>query len=348
MVQSWAIATVLPLDHRAGDRKIERVFVTVIVGESDFAALGSWRRDEKITLRHSGDFAGQAENYIFEWRTRPPVDGLPPVNPPEQWSGFTPKPATGEGALDITIEGSGLFTLTDNYFICRYRPKSSPVCTDAGNSQGWSDWTAPQLAEGWIKRVVRGINPFEQRIKAYQDNQVNTIVSMISQAGTRSVGSVPLSQQAANDFGLIEIYETVLKRGIGLSIEGAPSVDYGPANDALLLVAGRLADLYMLLGNEAYADAEKMLREYGEKIPAGVKSEIEAKITEVRQVIGGEDVAAMRTSTEALKTAISNAGAAMYQEPEAAAAGTSATSDGAASQKPDEGEVIDGEVREEK
>ena len=99
--------------------------------------------------------------------------------------------------------------------------------------------------------------------------------------------------------------------------------------------------------NTAY-QAEKMLREYGEKIPAGVKSEIEAKITEVRQVIGGEDVAAMRTSTEALKTAISNAGAAMYQEPEAAAAGTSATSDGAASQKPDEGEVIDGEVREEK
>ena len=97
-----------------------------------------------------------------------------------------------------------------------------------------------QLAEGWIKRVVRGINPFEQRIKSYADNQVNTIVSMISQAGPRFVGSAPLSAQAANDFGLIEIYETVLKRGIGLSIEGAPAVDYGPANDALLLVSGRL------------------------------------------------------------------------------------------------------------
>ncbi len=99
--------------------------------------------------------------------------------------------------------------------------------------------------------------------------------------------------------------------------------------------------------NTAY-QAEKMLREYGEKIPAGVKSEIETKITEVRQVIGGEDVAAMRTATEALKTAISNAGAAMYQEPEAAAAGASTAGDGASAQKPDEGEVIDGEVREEK
>ncbi len=99
--------------------------------------------------------------------------------------------------------------------------------------------------------------------------------------------------------------------------------------------------------NTAY-QAEKMLREYGEKIPAGVKSEIEAKITEVRQAIGGEDVAAMRTATDALKTAISNAGAAMYQEPEAAAAGNAAAADGADARKPDEGEVIDGEVREEK
>src|SRR5262249_53755721 len=40
-----------------------------------------------------------------------------------------------------------------------------------------------------------------------------------------------------------------------LSIDGLPPVNYGPANDALLLAAGRLADLYMLLGNEAYADA---------------------------------------------------------------------------------------------
>src|SRR6185503_3576179 len=42
---------------------------------------------------------------------------------------------------------------------------------------------------------------------------------------------------------------------LALSIEGTPPVDYPPANDALLLAAGRLADLYMLLGNEAYADA---------------------------------------------------------------------------------------------
>jgi hypothetical protein len=207
--------------------------------------------DEKITLRHSGDFAGRTDDYVFEWRTLPPVDGGPPPLPPEQWSVFNPVPADGQGAVDITIQGAGLMTLSDNWFICRYRS------TDPNNpcGPGWSQWTATQLAPGWIKRVLEGINPFEQRISDYQNNTVNTIVSMISQAGTRWVGNVPLNQNAADSFGLIEIYETILKRGIDLSIEGNPSVNYPPANDALLLAAGRIADLYMLLGNEAYADA---------------------------------------------------------------------------------------------
>src|SRR5262245_51630630 len=78
---------------------------------------------------------------------------------------------------------------------------------------------------------------------------------MISQAGARAVGDVALNLDAVNQAGLIETYETVLRRGMNLSIDGAPAVDYPPANDALLLAAGRLADLYMLLGNEAYADA---------------------------------------------------------------------------------------------
>jgi hypothetical protein len=207
--------------------------------------------DEKITLRHSGDFAGETDKFQFEWRTLPPVDGLPSTQPPELWSTFTPSPASGVGAVDITIAGPGLQTLSDNYFICRYqRVLPGGVC-----GGGWSEWTAPQLAEGWIKRVLRGINPFEQRIQSYRDNQVNTIVSMISQAGTRWEGNAPLNQAAANQFGLIEIYETVLQRGRSLSIDGTPPVNYPPANDALLLAAGRIADLYMLLGNEAYADA---------------------------------------------------------------------------------------------
>ena len=212
--------------------------------------------DEKLTLRHSGDFAGKTDSYIYEWRTLPPVDGLPSTAPPAQWTLFSPTPASGQGAVDIAIQGPGLFTLSDNYFICRYRPVSSPLCASPTNTVGWSDWTAPMLAEGWIKRVLAGINPFEQRIQSYGNNQPNTVVSMISQAGPPYQGPIALNQQNANQFGLIEAYETVLQRGLSLSIAGAPPVNYGPANNALLLAAGRLSDLYMLLGNEAYADAE--------------------------------------------------------------------------------------------
>lgn len=217
--------------------------------------------DEKLTLRHSGDFAGRTDEYIFEWRTLPPDPntGLPSEAPPDQWAVFNPVPPTGEGAVDITIEGPGLLTLSDNYFICRYKPMdpNNPCGT------GFSPWTDPMLAEGWIKRVLSGINPFEQRMASYQDSEVNTVVSMISQAGPRWVGNTPLNQQGAEAFGLIEIYETVFKRGTSLSIDGAPPVDYPPANDALLLVSGRLADLYMLLGNEAYADAADPTIAYG-------------------------------------------------------------------------------------
>lgn len=206
---------------------------------------------EQLTLRHSGDFGGRADDFEFEWRVLPPADGLPSTLPPEQWGRFQPTPATGMGALDITISGPGLYTLSDNYFVCRYRRVTGAKPCGAD----WSAWTPPMLAEGWIKRVLAGIGPFEQRIQDYQETQVNTIVSMISQAGARARGDVALNLDAANQTGLIELYETVLRRGMNLSIDGATPVDYAPANDALLLAAGRLADLYMLLGNEAYADA---------------------------------------------------------------------------------------------
>lgn len=206
---------------------------------------------EQLTLRHSGDFGGRSQDFEFEWRTLPPVNGFASTQPPEQWMQFQSNPANGRGAVDITISGPGLYTLSDNYFVCRYRRVAGP--SPCGSE--WSAWTTPMLAEGWIKRVLAGINPFEQRIQNYQDTQVNTIVSMISQAGARAVGDIALNLDAVNQAGLIEVYETVLRRGLGLSIEGTPPLDYAPANEALLLAAGRLADLYMLLGNEAYADA---------------------------------------------------------------------------------------------
>ncbi len=93
--------------------------------------------------------------------------------------------------------------------------------------------------------------------------------------------------------------------------------------------------------NSAY-QAEKMLRENGDKIPAAAKSEIEAKIAAVRQAIGGEDVALMRSATEELRNTLANAGAAMYQ------ADDNATPAGDAPKPPTNDDVIDGEVRDDK
>jgi hypothetical protein len=136
-------------------------------------------------------------------------------------------------------------SLSDNYLTMRYRPN--------GNPNGWSQWTEPQLAEGWIKRVLKGINPFNQRVTDLYNNAVNTDVSVLSQAGPRWEGNIALNLESINNYGLIEIYETVLNRGKDLSVNA--DINYGPANDALLLAVGYINDLYMLLGNEAAADA---------------------------------------------------------------------------------------------
>jgi molecular chaperone DnaK len=51
--------------------------------------------------------------------------------------------------------------------------------------------------------------------------------------------------------------------------------------------------------NTVYA-AEKALRDFGDKVPAEIKSEVEAKAAEVKKVAQGEDVAAIKSATEAL------------------------------------------------
>ncbi len=149
--------------------------------------------------------------------------------------------------------GSPLLVLSDNYFTMRYRPKTVGGVTSNVAGVAWSRWMPAKLVEGWIKRVLAGINPFNQRISDLYNNAVNTDVSILTQAGSRWEGNVALSLASINDFGLIEIYETVLNRGKNISIDA--NYNYAPANDALLLAAGYLADLYTVLGNEAFADA---------------------------------------------------------------------------------------------
>lgn len=218
---------------------------------------------EDITLQHSGDFAGQSDQFEFQWYYSPPVNGQPPANRPGQ-SGATWLPPAEFDGPRLVLDGSQpLLVLTDNYFVMRHRPVEGhalrPVGSNWSADEGWSQWTEPALAEGWIKRVLAGINPFSQRFTDFFNNAVNTDVSLLTQAGERWEGNVSMTLDAVQNTGLITIYETVLRRGMGLTIEGTPPIDYGPGNDALLLAAGYLNDLYMALGNEAYADAANPL-----------------------------------------------------------------------------------------
>jgi hypothetical protein len=230
--------------------------------------------DEKLTLRHSGDFGGRADELTFEWWTHPDEDGLPPTPLPGQpgstWTAFTPSGFVPLGAVEITIEGADRRTLSDNWFLVRYKGYNdagaggADVCQNknafgpfAGSPGGTRLNPRAQLGEGWIKRVTRGLNPFEARVKDFHQAQTNTFASMMVQIGERYEGDIALNSSASNlnSIGLISAYETVLRRGMKLSVGGTPPVDYAPVNNALLNVASRIADFYSLLGNEAYADA---------------------------------------------------------------------------------------------
>jgi molecular chaperone DnaK len=65
--------------------------------------------------------------------------------------------------------------------------------------------------------------------------------------------------------------------------------------------------------NLAYS-AEKTLRDLGDKVPADVRTDLEAKIQAVRDAIQGTDVSLMRRRSEELSQALQQLGASMYQQ----------------------------------
>jgi len=61
--------------------------------------------------------------------------------------------------------------------------------------------------------------------------------------------------------------------------------------------------------------AEKTLRDHGDKIPADVKQEIDAKIASVKSALQGQDVNAIRNATQELSQAMQKVGESLYQQP---------------------------------
>lgn len=97
--------------------------------------------------------------------------------------------------------------------------------------------------------------------------------------------------------------------------------------------------------NTAYA-AEKALREFGDKVPAEVRSDIETKTAEVKSAAQTEDIEKIKSATEALSQAIQKIGASVYEQGQAAPeseAGSSSDAGNSSNENPD---VVEGEVKE--
>ncbi len=96
---------------------------------------------------------------------------------------------------------------------------------------------------------------------------------------------------------------------------------------------------------------EKMIKESGEKMKAEDKSELEAKLEDLKKVKDGDDIEAMKKAMEDLNTVAQRIGAAMYsasagQEAAGATTGADKAEDSAKAQA--EENVVEGEVEENK
>ena len=196
-----------------------------------------------ITFQHTSDLAGKTAYYTFDWRIEPPVNGQPPLADPSTWPTLFqlhPGPV-------YTLGAQGIQGMSDNYVAMRYG------FTNAATGQVvWSAY-ATQFAPGWIKRVTQNLDPVAGEAQNLFENPANTTASIIALAGPRWNGNVPLNAASLTNNGLIQLYETVLNIGKSLSINAG--INYGPANQALLLAAGYLNDFYVTLGNDAWANS---------------------------------------------------------------------------------------------
>ncbi len=95
--------------------------------------------------------------------------------------------------------------------------------------------------------------------------------------------------------------------------------------------------------------AEKTLREQGDKVPADLKSDVDAKIAAVKSALQGSDVEQLKRTTQELSDTMQKVGAAVYQQagggPGAGAPPPPPSGDGEGPGKKDEG-TVEGEFRE--
>jgi molecular chaperone DnaK len=89
------------------------------------------------------------------------------------------------------------------------------------------------------------------------------------------------------------------------------------------------------LADNVIYQVEKQLKEQNGATPAPLKSEIEGKLTELRQAVGGEDVPLMQRLAGEIQQAVSRMGQAQQPQPETGP-----------SDNPNHGDVVEGEFKE--
>ena len=209
---------------------------------------------QQLSIIYGEAFAGEPGSYVFEWRKcRPHADGSVPTDFDEE---YTEKfePTAGLTRFTVGHQGDTLDNMVNTYYAVRYRAKDENSPAYAAMGDAWSAWTdPPALAEGWVQRVLNNVTPFSQRMRDLVQNEAETPVSMIRQAGKPYEGDVALNNDNLTSVGLIQLYETILSKAESMSLQ--VGINDADANKQLQLAVARLADLYNTLGDEAYVDA---------------------------------------------------------------------------------------------
>src|SRR5205085_8446470 len=86
---------------------------------------------------------------------------------------------------------------------------------------------------------------------------------------------------------------------------------------------------------------EKLVKEQGEKMGADEKDRVETSLKTLKDALGGSDIEAIKTNTEALATALQAVSQHLYQQ----TASEAGDQQGAASSTPNDEEVVDAEDR---
>ncbi|CAM5247549.1 molecular chaperone DnaK [Streptomyces avidinii] len=95
-------------------------------------------------------------------------------------------------------------------------------------------------------------------------------------------------------------------------------------------------------GEQLVYQTEKFVKDNEDKVPADVKTEVEAAVSELKETLKGEDTAEIRTATEKLAAVSQKLGQAIYADAQAAQGAAGAAGD--AGQAKADDDVVDAEI----